>query len=192
MEQMADVVAHTQAWVSSVVVGENFCPFARREVVNNRVRYVVAPSAEAASTNKQSEHLEAILMLLQAELQYLDAHESTETTLIICPEGFDDFNNYLDFFELAEDQLARQGFEGIYQVASFHPQYCFDGASAEDAANYTNRSPYPMLHLIREESIEKVLENIENPEDIPNRNIQHARQLGIETMREKLAACFKK
>lgn len=182
MQDESRVIAQTSEWVSVVVVGENFCPFARREVVNNRVRYRVAVD----------DQVESILVMLLEELQHLEASSDTETTLLICPQGFDDFNEYLDLYDLAEAQLERAGFEGKYQVASFHPLYCFTGAEALDAANYTNRSPYPMLHLIREDSIERVLENIENPEDIPDRNIRHARTLGLEVMRQKLADCLKK
>ncbi|MDH5711889.1 MAG: DUF1415 domain-containing protein, partial [Gammaproteobacteria bacterium] len=117
--------------------------------------------------------------------------DATETTLLVFAEGFKDFGDYLDLVELAQDLLADQGYEGIYQIASFHPDYCFADAELDDAANYTNRSPYPMLHLIREASMEKALAHYPEPEKIPERNVEYARELGLEEMQRQLEACCK-
>lgn len=175
------IIAHTREWVSSVVIGDNFCPFARKEMVNNSIRYVVC-----------SEVLEDTLMALVSECKTLDDSAATETTLLIYPQGFDDFQVFLELVAIADNLMADQGYEGVYQLASFHPDYCFAGSSKDDPANYTNRSPYPTLHLIREDSIEHVLQDIENPEKIPERNVRYARDKGLSVMQAKLNACFKK
>lgn len=175
------VVSQIREWVSAVVIGDNFCPFARKEMVNNSIRYVVCRQA-----------LEDALMTLISECKVLDDAPSTETTLIIYPQGFDDFQMFLELASLANNLMAEQGYEGRYQLASFHPDYCFAGSSNDDPANYTNRSPHPTLHLIREESIERALQGIDNPDKIPERNIQFARKKGLEAMQAKLKACLMK
>jgi len=96
----------------------------------------------------------------------------------------------LDFLELAQGLLEVQNYEGVYQLASFHPNYCFEGSAENDAANYTNRSPYPMLHLLRESSLERALANYKNPEKIPDNNVKLTRELGLEKMKSTLAACY--
>lgn len=174
-------IDQTRRWVSDVVVGDNFCPFARREVVSNRVRYIIVDTGS----------IEELMLSVLQECHILDENEEVETTLLILPEGLENFEDYLSLLELAEGQLEASGYEGTYQLASFHPEYCFDGAEDDDPANYTNRSPYPTLHLIREASIEKVLQGVQNPDDIPERNALYARQLGLEAMRRKLSMILK-
>jgi hypothetical protein len=124
------------------------------------------------------------------ELRYLDRAEDIETTLIIFPNHFADFEEYLDLAELAEDLSVEQDYEGVYQIASFHPDYCFAEAEANDPANYTNRSPYPMLHLLREDSITKALDHFIDPEGIPERNIAFAQEKGLKYMQMLRAACL--
>ena len=132
-----------------------------------------------------SSEIEACLSILASEMQELDVtDEAIETTLIMLPQGFEDFYDYLDLVDLAEALLVEQGYEGIYQLATFHPNYRFANAPVHDPANFTNRSPYPTLHLIREASIERVLEHYEDPEDIPERNIALAREKGYETFQK--------
>lgn len=143
-----DILEQTQQWIETIVVGLNFCPFAKRELRKDTVRFVVNDNAELQETLQQ----------LISECAFLDSNPETETTLIILPSGFDDFMDYLDLTELAENLLAEQDYEGVYQVASFHPDYCFADADSEDAANYTNRSPYPMLHLLREASLDTAID----------------------------------
>jgi len=134
--------------------------------------------------------LESALASVVEELQFLDRMEDIETTLVIFPGQFSDFEEYLDLVDMAEDLSAEQGYEGVYQIASFHPEYCFAGAKDDDPANYTNRSPYPMLHLLREESITKALEHFEDPEGIPERNMAFAEQKGLKYMQMLRAACL--
>jgi hypothetical protein len=169
----AVIIDRCRKWVSTVVVGLNFCPFAKPVIEANAVRYTVV--------NDRS--VEACLVALSDEMQRLQADDGIETTLIICPVGFEAFEDYLDLLAVADALLVDEGFEGTFQLASFHHDYCFDGAVYEDPANYTNRSPFPMLHLLREASIEKALVNVAHPEKIPNRNIEVARALGIKKMR---------
>jgi hypothetical protein len=130
-------------------------------------------------------------MLIQA-CEQLDADAETETTLLILPTGWDDFDDYLDLLAIAEQLLIEQHYEGIYQLASFHPDYRFetDLAGEEDPANYTNRSPYPMLHIIRETSIDRAVANHPDPDNIPVRNITLTRELGLEKLRALLANCY--
>lgn len=155
-------------WLQEVVIAHNFCPFAKAEFDRGRVRFVLA----------ESDNTEDLLHQLIAECAHLDEHSDTETTLLIYPHGLDSFDEFLDFVELATDLLHAQDYEGVYQLASFHPDYCFEGEEENDAANYTNRSPYPMLHLIREKSIENALKHYPQPERIPENNIELAQQKG--------------
>jgi uncharacterized protein len=175
-----NIITHTENWIQKVVVGLNLCPFAAKEVKNNTIRYVVIENPD----------IEELLKTIINECIYLDENAGTETTLLILPNMLTDFEEYLDLVALAEDLLADQEYEGIYQIASFHPHYLFDGTDETDAANYTNRSPYPMLHLLREESIDKALEKHPNYENIPDRNIEFTRQKGVEYMKMLRDACL--
>jgi hypothetical protein len=169
----------TQAWLTSVIIHYNICPFARSVVEKKSVHYCV-DAAVAIEENLQT---------LIDEAVRLDSDSEIETTLLIYATNFVNFDDFLDYLELANRLLALQGYEGIYQLASFHPNYCFEGTDDTDAANYTNRSPYPMLHLIREVSIEKALKNFPNSENIPQQNIKLTRELGLAKMQALLAAC---
>ena len=160
-------IAATADWIEAVVVGHNFCPFAKRELRRNSVRYALAEGGAQAA-------LAAVL----AECRHLDADAGTETTLLILPDGFEDFEDYLDLTAMAEDLLAEHGYEGVYQVASFHPDYRFEDADAADAGNYTNRSPHPMLHLLREDSLSRAIDAYPDVDAIPETNVAKARALG--------------
>jgi hypothetical protein len=163
-----EVVAAVKSWIDKVIVGLNFCPFAKKEMQRNTVRYAICPTTQVK---------DALSHLLE-ELALLDQQGEIQTTLLIFPLGFVDFERYLDMLELANSLIGQGGYSGIYQVASFHPDYCFDGEDKNDAANYTNRSPYPILHILRESSIEAVLQHYPEPENIPENNIAKARELG--------------
>jgi hypothetical protein len=174
----SSITQETQRWLDAVVVAYNFCPFAKRELDNQRVRFSVCNSS------KKKDALESFL----AECRYLDNHENIETSLLILPVGYNDFHAYLDVLDLAEQLLEMENYEGVYQVASFHPQYCFADADIDDAANFTNRSPYPMLHILREASLEKAIASHPDADAIPATNIQQARSLGYEFMKNILHA----
>jgi hypothetical protein len=169
-----NIVRITRNWINTVVIGCNFCPFAEREMKRNSVHFELAASTDP----------ELVLDQYHKLLVHLDEHPEIETAFLILPEGFSEFMNYLDLVEVAEELIEDQDYEGIYQVASFHPDYLFAGSDAADPANYTNRSPYPMLHLLREESVEKALEHYPgDPDEIPERNIRFAREKGLAYMK---------
>lgn len=178
-------IAQTRLWVDRVVIGHNLCPFARREVEAGRVFYQVTQGS------RRNEHLrelgELSLRLMESKS---GAEGYIETAFLILPQGVEDFFSYLDFVDAANDVLEKQGFEGDLQLASFHPDYCFEGELDSDAANYTNRSPHPMVHLIREQSLEQALASFDAPEDIPARNIALTRELGADALAAQRQACL--
>ena len=179
MEETEKVIAQTKKWVTDIVAGCNFCPFVSRELKQNSIRYAVEPAIDMA----------VCLQAFLNECRKLDK-EKIETTLLIFSKGFPLFNDYLDLLALAEKLLKQEGYEGVYQVAGFHPLYMFAGTPAGDPANYTNRSIYPMLHLLREDSVEKALQHYPNPEQIPQRNIAFAREKGLAYMKMLRDACL--
>lgn len=172
METNGVVIVKTQKWLEKAVIGLNLCPFAKAVHIKNQIRYVVTEA-------KTEEELVGILI---RELQYLTqvSPEQVDTTLIIHPEIFHEFLDYNDFLSVADGAIEELKLDGIVQIASFHPQYQFAGTDPDDITNYTNRSPYPMLHLLREASLSKVLETFPNPESIPEKNMQTLNDLGIE------------
>ncbi|WP_189582807.1 DUF1415 domain-containing protein [Litorimonas cladophorae] len=175
------LISHTQKWLSEVIIHHGLCPFAKREYDAGRIHYAVIETGDLQS------QLEQIMLQCLA----LDADPDRETSLLIFPTALSDFETYLDLLDVATAVLNDQGYEGVYQLASFHPQYRFDGADENDASNYTNRSPYPMLHILREASVERAINNHPNPEKIPDRNIELTRALGLDAMQASLAACYK-
>lgn len=170
---MAGHIKDTQAWVEHFVIALNLCPFAKNPFVQGRVRFVlesaIKPEALAETLVKESLYLHNL------------PPEALETTLIVHPHLFKgNFSAYLDFVALAESLIREIRLEGIIQIATFHPNYQFANTAPDDPENYTNRSPYPMLHLIREESVERALTHYKDPEQIPARNIQKMNVLGLE------------
>ncbi|WP_434940537.1 DUF1415 domain-containing protein [Shewanella sp. HL-SH8] len=179
MSDLHPCIAESENWVKRVIVKYNICPFARREVERGTIRYYACEEAKVKKV------LEAFVM----ECILLEQQPDIETTLFILPRGFEGFYPYLDLVDLANDLLVEQGFEGVFQIASFHPDYCFDGEPQDSPANYTNRSPYPTLHLIREASMEKALADYDDPESIPERNIEFAQRKGGEFFIKLLKEC---
>lgn len=167
------VIEQTKQWIKDVVIGLNLCPFAANVVKQDAVFYKVETGTD----------LKQCLSSFAKEVQRLDDNAAIETSFLIFSNAFKTFDAYLTLVSLAEAFLDKEGYEGIYQVASFHPQYLFAGSNEDDAANYTNRSIYPMLHLLREESIDQALANYKNPEAIPERNIQFTREKGLAYMK---------
>lgn len=170
----------TKNWLANIVIGFNFCPFARRVLLQDSISYPIC----------FSEDLEEVLQALTQVGQELEEQENIATALLILPQGWEDFEDYLDLLSIAEQLLEELGYTGVFQLASFHPKYVFGGTSPQDPSNYTNRSPYPMLHLLREESIEEALEHYDNPEEIPERNIAFANSKTLETWEKLLKACY--
>ncbi|GAB3730173.1 DUF1415 domain-containing protein [Luteimonas pelagia] len=165
-----DPVADTRRWLERAVIGLNLCPFAKAVHVRNQVRYVLS----AASTPDD------LLAELSRELEFLHAADPAmvETTLLIHPGVLGDFLDYNEFLDDADAAVEALGLEGELQVASFHPDYVFAGADPDDVANNTNRSPWPMLHLLREESVERAVEAFPEPDAIVERNIATLERLG--------------
>lgn len=177
-----DVTAHTLHWVKHFIVDHQICPFARRELERETIRVSVV----------RSKKLDVALDELVAELQWLDAHPDTETSLLVFPTLFRSFDAYLDYVELAESLMVTLGYEGVYQLATFHPDYCFEGAEVDDAANYSNRSPYAMVHVLREVSVERAIEAYGDTQQIPERNMAYLDAMGAQKAERFLQAALNK
>jgi len=174
-----EVVRAVRRWVEDLIVGLNLCPFAGPELVRNRIRFVVTD----ATTEEQ------LLAALAAEFALLNDDAAVETTLLIHPGVLQDFLDYNQFLDSVDRLLVQMGLEGVYQVASFHPDYQFAGTAADDAENYTNRSPYPLLHILREASLERSIAAYPDVEKIPGRNIELMRSLRREKLRALIQVC---
>ncbi|WP_394173274.1 DUF1415 domain-containing protein [Thalassotalea litorea] len=172
------IIEQCQRWVSDIVVELNFCPFAKKEVINNTIRYQVGHELDK----------ELALTLLAQELQYLQNHPEVETTLLILADGFSFFDDYLELLDLAQQWLKMSKLEGIFQIATFHPDYCFADVSEDDVSNYTNRAPWPILHILREESMSRAVDAHPDPEAIPERNIALCEQKGRQFFIDYLAS----
>jgi hypothetical protein len=170
-----EILAATRRWIEKAVIGLNLCPFAKAVYLKNQIRYVVSRADSA----------EALLAELTAELQALATADpaETDTTLLIHPGVLKDFLDYNEFLGAADAAVAELELEGVLQIASFHPHYQFAGSDADDIANYTNRSPYPMLHLLREESVDRAVTAFPEAAEIYERNIATLRRLGHEGWR---------
>lgn len=171
-----DHIAETQRWLERVVIGLNLCPFAKAVHAKDQVRFVLS---EASDT-------EALLHQLHDELLWLQAADpqQTDTTLIVHPHVLGDFLDYNDFLDLADALVAELGLEGEIQVASFHPDYQFAGTAPDDIGNFTNRAPYPTLHLLREASVERAVAAFPDPDAIVERNIATLDALGLAGWRQ--------
>lgn len=163
-------IEDTQHWLLQAVVGLNLCPFAKSVVVKDMVRYRVCTSAEP----------DDVLTLLREELLYLAAADpdTLDTTLLIAPNALPDFLDFNDFLTACDDVLIELELEGVLQVADFHPRYQFGGTDEDDIENFTNRTPYPTLHLLREASIDKAVEAYPDASLIFERNMEVLNKLG--------------
>lgn len=166
------VIEDTRRWLEKAVIGLNLCPFAKGVHVKDQIHYVVSEATDARGVAEQ----------LQVELEALAeiSPEKRDTTLLIVPHALQDFLDFNDFLELADELVEAMDLGGILQVASFHPQFQFEGTEVDDVTNCTNRSPYPILHLLREESIDKAVEAFPEAEEIYEHNMQTLEKLGIE------------
>lgn len=180
MPPQETIIAQTEKWITEVVVGCNFCPFAAREVKRGSIRYTVLPQATISTALKTLKEL----------FTRLDSDASIETSFLILPEGFSLFGAYLKLVDRVAGFIKKEGYEGVYQIASFHPVYLFAGSTVNDAANYTNRSPYPMLQVLREESVSRAIDIYPDTAAIPERNIAFARAKGLAFMQALKAHCM--
>ena len=165
-----EIIAATERWLEKAVIGLNLCPFAKAVHVKKQVRYVVSPAITP----------EALLEQLMDELQYLSDTDpaQVDTTLLIHPFVMTDFLDYNEFLDVADAAVEDLQLDGELQVASFHPDYQFADTDQNDISNYTNRAPYPILQLLREESIERAVEAFPDAADIFEKNIETMRALG--------------
>jgi uncharacterized protein len=176
-----EIIEHTKAWVNNVVIGCNFCPFAAREFNTNTIRYVVLENLPMQELQKN----------LLEELQLLDNETAIATTLLILPNQYATFEDFLEVIDDAEDVLNWENYEGIYQIASFHPLYVFESEDPKSASHFTNRSPYPILHILREDMVSKAIDKYPHAmEKIPEDNIKFTSEKGIAYMQELLAQSF--
>jgi hypothetical protein len=177
---MSDVETATRHWIEKAVIGLNLCPFARAVYVKNQVRIVVSTAR----------HLDAFLDDLDRELDLLENTPADEidTTLLVHPTLFPDFEVFNDFLNVVDDVVAEHELEGVIQVAPFHPLFQFEGTEPDDVTNATNRAPFPILHLLREDSVERAIETAGgDAEAIVERNLQTLRDLGADGWRALMA-----
>ena len=165
------VIDATRHWLTQAVIGLNLCPFAKAVHVKGQIRYAVS----------EADNLEAVLTDLETELQTLVAADpaAIDTTLLIVPRAFSDFLDFNDCLFFADRLIQQLRLEGVIQIASFHPHYQFEGSEPDDIENYTNRAPYPILHLLREDSIERAVQAFPDAEDIYERNQETLRRIGL-------------
>lgn len=170
------VVQEINHWMDALVVGLNLCPFANAARRKDLVKIKVCEDSA----------LEDCLQMLVHEANQLELADEDATTLLVLPRGFTQFDDYLDLLALGEALLDDRGFEGIIQLASFHPNYQFEGSSEDDVSNWTNRAPYPVLHLLKEASVSKAVEAHPDPDSIPENNINTLDNLGLPALLDLL------
>lgn len=171
-------ITSTRNWVEKMVIGLNLCPFAKLPFSQGQIHFQLI----------EDESMERQLLVFWKEIERLISTEKNEisNSLLIFPDSFPDFSDYLDFYDLCEKLLAGQGKDTEFQLASFHPNYLFDGVGEQDASNYTNRSPYPMIHVLRSEEVEEAIASHPNIESVPKRNVELLRELGKEGVKKVL------
>ncbi len=176
MIKTAQVESQVWQWLDKAVIGLNLCPFAKKPRANNQIKLVIS----------QADNSNDLTNDLLAEFDFLTntPAEQTDTTVIVIPNFLTDFTDYLHVLDVADMLIDQMGYRGTFQLASFHPNYQFDGTEPNDAENLTNTAPFPMLHLIREDSMEKVLSKYPDPESIPVNNIKMVQSLTGKQMRD--------
>lgn len=166
----ANIIAATQGWIKEVVIGLNFCPFANLPFIKNNIRYAVAAKMPMHQLDK----------LLLKEIDVLKNDATITTTLLILPNHFISFAAFLQYIQRAERLLTKNKLNNHFQLAHFHPNYVFENTEADNAANYTNRSPYPILHILRQESIAEARKVHAQVHQIPNANVALAQKKGVD------------
>lgn len=166
----SEIISRTRFWLEKMVVGLNLCPFAAPVINDDRLRLEICNSSQ----------LEEMLSVVLRELDLLQQNDehTIATSLLVFSHGLEEFDDFWSLVEIANELLQQVGLEGVVQIASFHPAYCFEGVAADDASHYTNRSPFPMLHFIREAQLSRVLAAYPDPEAIPENNIRRLQELG--------------
>ncbi len=166
------ILSKTQSWIRDFIITLNVCPFAAAVFNENKIAYRIF--------QKDKNQCQPFLF---NSIRELDTKTNIETSLLIFPEMYNDFYDFLELIQIGEDIIVDGNYEGVYQFASFHPSYRFENSNEEDAENYTNRSPYPMLHLIREKSITEAIEKYGPTENIPTDNINNLKKIGYQKLK---------
>ena len=181
-ENIESVIEETQRWIKNIVIGHNFCPFAAKPFAENRIRYFVSPAEDEV----------ALVDDVVNELLFLrDANPAEiETAFLIAPHCFDNFSDYNQFIELLDVIIEKLSMEGEVQIATFHPDYCFADLSEDDVCNYTNRSIYPMFHLIREDSVDQARAMHPDVDRIPDDNMEKLQSLGLNRIKKQILGCM--
>jgi hypothetical protein len=169
-ESNDDIIAATQLWLERAVIGLNLCPFAKAVHVKKQIRYVVSSASTPEDLLKE--------LINELELLAETSSEKIDTTLLIHPHVLTDFLDYNDFLDIADETLEELDLAGELQIASMHPQYQFADTQPDDMENYTNRSPYPTLHLLRESSVDKAVAAFPEADQIFEKNIATMKKLG--------------
>lgn len=177
-----EVEGHLQGWLDSFVVGLNLCPFARPLLGAPNLRIAVCEETGIAAMRQA--------FLRELDLLQRSAEQDVATTLLAYPRALQDFDDYLDFLEDAQALLHDVGLEGLVQLASFHPDYRFAGEAPDAASHYSNRAPYPVIHLLREAMLTRALEDFPDPEGIPGRNIETLTGIGVDELERRWRALF--
>ena len=170
----------TRQWLQDVVIGLQLCPFAKAPFQKEEIHFLVSQA------NSEEELIEELI----GECHHLDTNNKTETTLIICANLLNDFFDFCQFLNWANSTLKSNQWQGVYQLANFHPDYQFSGCEYNDPQNLTNRAPFPILHLLREDSLSKILEKYPEPELIPKKNIEKMHQLSIDEQHKYFSYLF--
>jgi uncharacterized protein len=178
MKENEKAIGITKKWIEAFVLGLNLCPFARHPYKYDKIRYVIF----------EGEDVKELCKVLTTEMALLDDTTPAllETTVIIAHDGFTDFEDYLSALFDADALLEELDYEGVYQLASFHPDYKFEGSESNDVTNYTNRSPYPMFHLLREDSVTRALDAFPEVGDILSQNQETMTKLGLTKVKKML------
>jgi hypothetical protein len=171
---------HVQDWLREFVVGLNLCPFARPLLGDPSLRIAICEESDVQALRSS--------FLRELDLLQGSPEQQIATTLLVFPKALRDFAMYLEFFATAQELLVDGGLEGLVQLASFHPRYCFAGEAPDAASHYSNRSPYPIIHLLREEMLSRVLEDFVDPGRIPERNIEALNALGVPELERRCQA----
>jgi hypothetical protein len=169
------IIHQTKAWLHQLVIGQNLCPFARQPYRRDRIGYEVVPVLSLEAHEKR---------FLAACRRVADPDQREETILLVYPDEWRIFTDYLAFAERLNQVLDNSGWRGDIQLATFHPDYLFQGEESGDASHYTNRAPYPMIHVLSEAQIEEAITHYPDPENIPVRNVARLRELGVDRLRQ--------
>ncbi len=170
----------TMKWVERMVIQFALCPFAAQSIANKRLHQIVLDSTDRA----------ILLQQLMEEIFWLELNPSIESSLVTVPNGLENFEEYLNSVDQLQELLITAGFEGVYQIASFHPKYQFAGIDLAAAENFTNRSPYPIFHFIREESLTKAIDSLPSVSEVPAQNIEKMEKIGVESLLLILQSCY--